>query len=506
MPSRTIHVAEALEESVPRMTYLDRDLEKGVVATALKQAGPLPIKSFPRYRDRVTWLAVLSKGLPDTVSVSGLKYLFNGHENKSRRMVWLVVLLAAMGVMGYQIFDRCRYFAGHPKSVDVEINYVTELTFPTVALCNYNNFRRTELEDHVDFLSLLMETYNANYGFNRVNYTKYLTTLGNVNSSELYYNLSHKIEDSFVYGFWGTELLTPQNFSFDIFDFGVCFTFNTGTNGVEPLKIDTSGKTYGLGLILDAQQWDYYYSSDFHRVSSGFQVMVYDRNEVPLVSELGFAVGPGTENLVGLEIREVNNLPPPHGVCGSKPLKYYSHYTSSGCREECQTDFVVRECGCREPHMPGHAKVCNPVDLYTCAATARANFISTESHNCECPVPCYSLTYEPVLSQAHFPSSFWASSLSELYRQSLNITVDSTYFGNNMVFINLFFKELSIEKITQQEAYPFFSLLCDIGGAMGLWLGGSILTVFEVFDLFSHSTYFYYTRLARRRPKTLFSK
>lgn len=65
------------------------------------------------------------------------------------------------------------------------------------------------------------------------------------------------------------------------------------------------GKLHGLGLILDTQQWDYFYSSDFHRVSSGFQVMVYDRNEVPLVSELGFAVGPGTENLVGLEITEV---------------------------------------------------------------------------------------------------------------------------------------------------------------------------------------------------------
>ena len=57
---------------------------------------------------------------------------------------------------------------------------------------------------------------------------------------------------------------------------------------------------------MDTQQFEYFYSSDFHRVSSGFQVMVYDHDEVPLVSELGFAVGPGTENLVGLEIMQVN--------------------------------------------------------------------------------------------------------------------------------------------------------------------------------------------------------
>nr|XP_054775309.1 acid-sensing ion channel 5-like [Lytechinus pictus] len=140
MPSRVIHVSSAPEtDGYPRMAFTDP--EKGIYTTEVGTAGPLPFKGLPPYKDKVTWIAVVAKGVPDTVSVSGLKYLFNGRENRTRRMVWSWVIGIALGVMTYQVFDRCVYYSNYPKSVDVEINYVTNLTFPSVAICNYNSFR-----------------------------------------------------------------------------------------------------------------------------------------------------------------------------------------------------------------------------------------------------------------------------------------------------------------------------------------------------------------------------
>ncbi|XP_030836695.1 acid-sensing ion channel 1C-like isoform X1 [Strongylocentrotus purpuratus] len=267
MPSRVIHVASSEADTYPKMAYTDP--EKGIFTTEVETAGPYPFKGLPPYKDKVTWIAVVAKGLPDTVSVSGLKYLFNGRENRTRRMVWSWVIAVALGVMTYQVFDRCLYYSQYPKSVDVEINYVNNLTFPTVAICNYNSFRKTSIQAFPEYAALLTEMYES-YGFG-MNFSKYYESgLPNVNTTEFYFNVSHKIEDSFVYGFWGTEELTAANFSFDIFDFGVCFTFNTGTDGTDLLMVETSGKLHGLGMILDTQQWDYFYSSDFHRVSSGF--------------------------------------------------------------------------------------------------------------------------------------------------------------------------------------------------------------------------------------------
>lgn len=45
----------------------------------------------------------------------------------------------------------------------------------------------------------------------------------------------------------------------------------------------------------------------------------------------------------------------------------------------------------------------------------------------------------------------------------------------------------------------FPSFVGDIGGSLGLWLGGSVLTFFEFFDLFSNSIYVYTKRVPNRR-------
>lgn len=41
---------------------------------------------------------------------------------------------------------------------------------------------------------------------------------------------------------------------------------------------------------------------------------------------------------------------------------------------------------------------------------------------------------------------------------------------------------MNYESIDQVPAYGFSSLLADIGGNMGLFIGASVLTVMELFD------------------------
>ena len=41
--------------------------------------------SYPTYRDRVSWLAVIYKSVPDAVGLAGLKYAFNSAEVRWRR-------------------------------------------------------------------------------------------------------------------------------------------------------------------------------------------------------------------------------------------------------------------------------------------------------------------------------------------------------------------------------------------------------------------------------------
>jgi hypothetical protein len=48
--------------------------------------------------------------------------------------------------------------------------------------------------------------------------------------------------------------------------------------------------------------------------------------------------------------------------------------------------------------------------------------------------------------------------------------------------VDIFYKELKYEKITQRPAFEVLSLLSEVGGFLGLLLGASVLTVCEVMD------------------------
>ncbi|XP_052769455.1 acid-sensing ion channel 4-B-like isoform X2 [Mya arenaria] len=86
-------------------------------------------------------------------------------------------------------------------------------------------------------------------------------------------------------------------------------------------------------------------------------------------------------------------------------------------------------------------------------------------------------------SAEDFYSSF-ENVVSHLKRFESSIVVDSTFMKENFLQIDIFYRQLSYEYINQQKAYDFFALISDVGGAMGLFIGASLLTILEIIDLF----------------------
>ena len=56
------------------------------------------------------------------------------------------------------------------------------------------------------------------------------------------------------------------------------------------------------------------------------------------------------------------------------------------------------------------------------------------------------------------------------------------HFSNNFIQVDIFYEELSYQRIEQNRAFEFLSLLSEIGGFLGLLLGASVLTVCELVD------------------------
>ncbi|CAD5125314.1 DgyrCDS13557 [Dimorphilus gyrociliatus] len=73
--------------------------------------------------------------------------------------------------------------------------------------------------------------------------------------------------------------------------------------------------------------------------------------------------------------------------------------------------------------------------------------------------------------------------LDMFHRYKKKAELGSDFVKENFLIVDVFFGELSYSKITQRRAFNIEELLGNVGGFMGLLLGASVLTVFELLDL-----------------------
>ncbi|XP_074652034.1 acid-sensing ion channel 4-A-like [Tubulanus polymorphus] len=83
------------------------------------------------------------------------------------------------------------------------------------------------------------------------------------------------------------------------------------------------------------------------------------------------------------------------------------------------------------------------------------------------------------------------------YRNS--IVIDEDFLRNNYVYVSVYFRTLSLETLKKSKGYLWFSLICDIGGSAGLYLGASLLAIAEVFWFFGSQLLYRLKRLRRLR-------
>ena len=86
---------------------------------------------------RSLWLMRTTKFCSEA-SVVGLRYVVNPSASVFRRSVWVLLLLAGAAFTTFQIQNRIRYFLSRPVSVNLRIQHVEEMRFPTVTVCNEN--------------------------------------------------------------------------------------------------------------------------------------------------------------------------------------------------------------------------------------------------------------------------------------------------------------------------------------------------------------------------------
>uniref|UniRef100_A0A8C5Q0Z9 Acid-sensing ion channel 1 n=1 Tax=Leptobrachium leishanense TaxID=445787 RepID=A0A8C5Q0Z9_9ANUR len=262
---------------------------------------------------------------------------------------------------------------------------------------------------------------------------------------------------------------------------GRCYTFNSAKDEQEPLHTLKGGTGNGLELMLDIQQDEYFPvfgETEETSLEAGVKVQIHSQDEPPFIDQLGFGVAPGFQTFVSCQKQELRYLPPPWGDCKSTSMDstYFTKYSITACRIDCETRLVIDNCGCRMVHMPGDAPVCSPDEYSECVDQFLESLLGQDNPLCECGTPCSTVRFGKELSMVRIPSKASADYLAKMYNKSTD------YIAENMLVLDIFFEELNYEVIEQKPAYEVAGLLGDIGGQMGLFIGASILTILEIFD------------------------
>ncbi|XP_072425747.1 acid-sensing ion channel 1C-like isoform X2 [Chiloscyllium punctatum] len=420
-------------------------------------------------------------------TLHGINHIFLPGGVTFRRLLWALSFLTSLALFLYQVVDRVDYYIQYHHVTTLDEMDSSSMVFPAVTLCNQNSLRKSQVtKNDVYWLGGLL-------GVKEVEMPAFLATIGldpdlsgftpsrSFDMTALFDRAGHDLAEMLLDCRYRGEDCEAGDFSRIFTRYGKCYTFNSGKDGKPLLTTMKGGTGNGLEVMLDIQQdeylpvWDKTEETSFE---AGLKIQIHTQDEPPYIHELGFGVAPGFQTFVSTQEQRIMYLPPPWGDCRISNINsgFFSTYSITACRIDCETRYLVENCNCRMVHMPGNADVCTPEQYKDCADPALEFLVEQDSSYCMCETPCNVTRFGKEISMVKIPSKASAKFLAKKFNRT------EQYIMENILVLDIFFEALNYETIEQKKAYEVAGLLGDIGGQMGLFIGASILTILEIFD------------------------
>ena len=274
--------------------------------------------------------------------------------------------------------------------------------------------------------------------------------------------------------------------------YGNCYTFNTGGVQGQVDVRDTSrfGSEYGLALTLFIHQDEYV---GLFTQEAGVRVAIHRPDSVPFPEAHGYNAGPGTNTNFNIRINDNIRMPSPYGNCTEQEQiqnnVYDGRYSYLACQKACIQSTMKEECNCIDDinTLFTHVPICDILNRTQVKCREKINHMfERDELACNCVQRCAETSYSTQYSTTRWPSDkyegylFSALSHVPVIQDVLVEGIDQTL--KNIVKLQFTFEELNTQTITEAPKYTELDLFSNIGGLLGLYVGVSIVTVFEFLD------------------------
>ncbi|XP_054706854.1 amiloride-sensitive sodium channel subunit alpha-like [Uloborus diversus] len=283
--------------------------------------------------------------------------------------------------------------------------------------------------------------------------------------------------------------------------YGKCYMFNfigdTISSLEKPIQIFNYGSHSGLKLILHVSQAT---SVDLLNRHIGARVVVHDPRDLPFVAEYGISLRP--HDMSGIEVTQsyVSRLGPPYGSCvndGSQ-LKFRlatAQYSILGCEKSCRHYYLTTKCNCtRRIYLRGTVLLKALTAYDFCKVTEQKQYecmynvitdIESGTIPCGCKPPCQEKVYSYSSSASQLNENYFKAvkeilTLSHSGRE--NFTVRNASDNNCMIGVKVYYRTFQVDKDVEIASYSWETLVANIGGNLGFFMGLTLVTFVEIFE------------------------
>ena len=427
----------------------------------------------------------------DKTTIAGLNHVFMKDSSKIRRLIWALFfigcVLGCLVLIGLSI----NRFIGKPtaSTITVVSNHETGLPFPAVTICNLN-LKKNDSDFLLNTTYQVMNfLYNADESFQ---FTSSNTmSLRNTCTAPLSNSIQNvTIWDivspdravnefihycGFLHGADSDVVMCKDLFEPVLTSAGICFTFN-GTNKLA----NSTGIRYGLKLVLNIQQEE---RPSFNG-KSGVKLVIHDGRDISRPNLYGISVPPGHAIDVGVRKMATQDETSQTKCIKGMNLPFFPsdkfEYSQFACRSNAVAENIARRSKCNcviQPDRPPGLYTSTPNCTFGKACCLLQEHYKFNPEDIDCPLPCHFEYYEHTASYSSFPNGQYLQGLMEASNMSAENIKD------NFLSINVFIDDFQVTTTTTQYTYGIEALLGEIGGLLGLFIGVSIITFFELLVL-----------------------
>ena len=474
------------------------------------------IDQLKGFAERSTWHAIPNIAASDRVFV---------------KIIWLVGMIISFSLCLILLIKNLIDFLNFEVETVVEILRDSDALFPTVTICSslqvcglsnysfdkyWSMYVRNELNSTGNLstrdLNKILETYNTTFVSNKVK-EYYFKNISVGDFTHAIKKNHESIRNMLISCKYGSEYCSEMDFEISRMSlFQRCYKFNSGRNmdssSSKIKKARRYGKNYGLQLELYMGQQEKCKSP----LSATYGAVAYVHNITENVTEdsNGVFLMPGSETNIAIDRIFVQSLSDPYNDCiENKNLnppnsnKYIDQtfellngsYSRSTCIQLCEQKFNIETNNCYDESLPKIPRTTN--NLQDCVDKSRSPFdllkknmtwyYGSEKYKiCDesCRDECEHVIYQKTISSSQFPTYTYREAILQNDNISLKLEKASRTVGENSLSLNVFYKDGFYQDIKQKPSVTFDVWLSNTGGTLGLFLGASLLSLGELFEVF----------------------